>query len=353
MLRHRRSVLAAWIVVFLIGGFASSKLSAILSNTFSVPGTASETGAPRPRGALRRPLGRVVHRRLRAAEGCGDRRAAQLRQELTTAVGRAAAAVPGGKPLNFNVATTPAGKTVVYGDISSTLNLAQAKGYTDKVIAALGTPAGVENVYVTGAAAIQHDLDPVFNRDLKHGELAIAAPDRAARAAGRLRALVGGDDPADLRGVHDHGHARDRLRRREHLGDADLRDESRPADRVRDRRRLLAADRLPLPRGARGWARDRRRRRPDDADRRPSGRLLRHRRRARPLAARGDAAAVHPDARRRRLPDPGRLDRRRRDAAAGAALLLRPQGNRAPPVAAPRAEERRATASGRGSRARS
>ena len=98
-------------------------------------------------------------------------------------MGRAAAAVPGGKPLNFNVATTPAGKTVVYGDISSTLNLAQAKGYTDKVIAALGTPTGVENVYVTGAAAIQHDLDPVFNRDLKHGELAIAAADRAARAA--------------------------------------------------------------------------------------------------------------------------------------------------------------------------
>ena len=29
-------------VVFLLGGFASSKLSAVLSNTFSVPGTASE-----------------------------------------------------------------------------------------------------------------------------------------------------------------------------------------------------------------------------------------------------------------------------------------------------------------------
>ncbi len=42
--------------------------------------------------------------------------------------------------------------------------------------AALGHPPGVSQVYVTGAAAIQHDLDPVFNRDLKHGELLIAVP---------------------------------------------------------------------------------------------------------------------------------------------------------------------------------
>ena len=31
-------------------------------------------------------------------------------------------------------------------------------------------------MYVTGAAAIQHDLDPVFNSDLRHGELMIALP---------------------------------------------------------------------------------------------------------------------------------------------------------------------------------
>ena len=42
MLRHRRAVLAAWIVVFLAGGFASTKLPAILSNSFAVPGTDSE-----------------------------------------------------------------------------------------------------------------------------------------------------------------------------------------------------------------------------------------------------------------------------------------------------------------------
>jgi len=162
-----------WAVVFLAGGFASSKLSAILSNTFSVPGTASET----VRTDLQKHFGdrsdgsfTVVFQLPSGAATPG------LRAELARAVGKAVAAVPGGTVGSFNVAKTPAGNPIVYGDIDSTLNLAQAKGYTDAILAALGTPAGVEHVYVTGAAAIQHDLDPVFNRDLRHGELEIALP---------------------------------------------------------------------------------------------------------------------------------------------------------------------------------
>ena len=163
----------------------------------------------------------------------------------------------------------------------------------------------------------------------------IAVPIALPRAARGVRPLVGGDDPAHLRRLHDHRHARDRLRRREHLGDPDLRDEPRAADRPRDRGRLLAAHRLPVPRGARGRQGDRRRGRADDADRRPGGRLLGDRRRARPGAARRDAAPVHPDARRRGLPDPDRLDRRRGHAPAGAPQLLRPPRHRAPPGAPP------------------
>src|SRR5205823_9528039 len=53
VLRHRRALLGAWIVVFLAGGFASSKLSPLLSNTFNVPGTDSE----RVRAALEEHFG--------------------------------------------------------------------------------------------------------------------------------------------------------------------------------------------------------------------------------------------------------------------------------------------------------
>jgi uncharacterized membrane protein YdfJ with MMPL/SSD domain len=166
-------VVAFWAIVFLAGGYASSKLDAILSNTFSVPGTASET----VRTDLQMHFGdrsdgsfTLVFELPKGAAAPG------LGAELTNAVRKAAAAVPGGTIGAFNVAKTPAGNTIVYGDVDSTLNLAQAKGYTDKVLAAAGSPSGVEHVYVTGAAAIEHDLDPVFNNDLKHGELEIALP---------------------------------------------------------------------------------------------------------------------------------------------------------------------------------
>jgi RND superfamily putative drug exporter len=173
VIRHRRSVLALWIVVLLLGGFASSKLSAILSNTFSVPGTASE----QVRHTLQTHFGDRSDGSFTVVFAL-DRNAspAELRGSLTQAVKRAVAVVPHGSPGQFNIARTPGGTTIVYGDVQSGLILAEAKGYTDKVIAALGRPAGVQQIYVTGAAAIQHDLDPVFNSDLKHGELMIAVP---------------------------------------------------------------------------------------------------------------------------------------------------------------------------------
>src|SRR4051812_10338394 len=43
VVRHRRPVVALWLVVFLLGGFASVRLSPLLSNSFLVPGTDSET----------------------------------------------------------------------------------------------------------------------------------------------------------------------------------------------------------------------------------------------------------------------------------------------------------------------
>jgi RND superfamily putative drug exporter len=62
----------------------------------------------------------------------------------------------------------------VYGSILTRLNLADAKGYTDDILHALKPPPGVRG-YVSGQAAIQHDLDPIFSRDLAKGE-SIALP---------------------------------------------------------------------------------------------------------------------------------------------------------------------------------
>jgi RND superfamily putative drug exporter len=167
VLRHRRSILAAWIVVFLAGAFASSKLSPLLSNTFTVPGTDSE----RVRSALEEHFGDRPDGSFTAVfQLPAGRSPFTSSAPLQQALNRAARVVPSGKPTKLNTA----GTRVVFGDITSTLNVAQAKKYTEPVLTALGRPLGAR-VYLTGAGPIQHDLDPIFSQDLKRGE-GIAIP---------------------------------------------------------------------------------------------------------------------------------------------------------------------------------
>ena len=167
MIRYRWAVVAAWLVVLVAGGWSSSKLSDLLSNTFTMPGTDSE----RARTILKEHYGErsdgtftVVFRVPSASDPA-------LRRRLQADVVQAAKEVPTGqaRPL------VPGGEHVLYGDIVSTLIIADAKGYTDDILHALPQGGGVES-FVTGQAAIQHDLDPIFEEDLRTGEFLIALP---------------------------------------------------------------------------------------------------------------------------------------------------------------------------------
>jgi uncharacterized membrane protein YdfJ with MMPL/SSD domain len=167
MIRYRWAVVAVWLVVLIAGGWSSSKLSALLSNTFTMPGTDSE----RARTILKDQYGdrsdgsfTVVFRVSNASDPA-------LREKLQGDLAHAATEVPTGKARPL----TPGGQHVLYGDIVSTLSIADAKGHTDDVLRALPHRGGVQS-FVTGQAAIQHDLDPIFNEDLKKGELLIALP---------------------------------------------------------------------------------------------------------------------------------------------------------------------------------
>src|SRR2546421_11151050 len=166
VLRFRWPILAGWLGVLLVGGFAFMHLSSLLSNEFSVPGTDSE----RARTILERHFGDrsdgafTVVFRLRD----GVDRAAYVR--LQGVLDRAARTVPDSTPRRL----VPAGRHILYGDVVSTLRLAKAKAYTDDLYRALPHGGGVQS-YVTGQAAIQHDLDPIFSKDLRKGEM-IALP---------------------------------------------------------------------------------------------------------------------------------------------------------------------------------
>ena len=165
--RFRRTVLFGWLVLLIAGGFASTRLSPLLSNNFGVPGTDSARAA------------RILTRRFGdRSDGeyllvFATRRALDppLRAQLQAAVARAVKQVPSARA----GAVQPAGAHVLYDTVASQLDLRTAKTDTAILRRALHLPPGVR-AYVSGQAAIQHDLDPVFGGDLRHGEFLIALP---------------------------------------------------------------------------------------------------------------------------------------------------------------------------------
>jgi len=165
VLRHRWPVLATWLVVFLVAGFASSRLADLLTNRFTLPGTDSE----RAERILQDHFGQRSTGSFTVVVK-SDGNARVLVPRVRAAAQRAADELPTG----HLVAVTPLTDDVVSAQIVSDLEPADSKGHIDDMREAAGSIAGAE-VYVTGQAAIEHDLDPVFGRDLAKGEL-IAVP---------------------------------------------------------------------------------------------------------------------------------------------------------------------------------
>ncbi|MDX6508376.1 MAG: putative drug exporter of the superfamily, partial [Gaiellaceae bacterium] len=166
VLRHRAWTLGVWGVVLVAGVVANTGLSKLLSNEFSVPGTDSE----RARAILKQDFGQRDDGTYLVVFKVPNAKDQAVRQALEAKLRAAAAVVPGGKA----EALQPAGRDVLFGNVTSPLALTQAKNYTERVRSAIGQPPGAK-AYVTGQAAIQTDLDPIFKSDLAKGE-AIALP---------------------------------------------------------------------------------------------------------------------------------------------------------------------------------
>src|ERR671934_665286 len=165
VLRFRWLVVVCLAVAIAAGVIANSRLSDLLSNTFTVPGTDSE----RARTILQDHFGDrsdgeflIIYKVRNGTAG--------VRLKLERSIRAAATAVPTGQA----TALRDARGGVLYGSILTTLNLAKAKGYTDDIRRKLTAPPGVA-AYVSGQPAIEGDLDPIFSHDLARGE-SIALP---------------------------------------------------------------------------------------------------------------------------------------------------------------------------------
>src|ERR1700740_2901619 len=161
---HRRSVIAVWLVLLVVGGYATSDVGRLLTNRFSVPGSDAERGLNILRARFHERGDGAFTLVMRSSAGTNNLAQAQL------AAQRAAHEIPGGKAGPPRIA----GPGVAYVQITDPLQAGDAEKYTERMRSAIGATPG-QQTYLTGFPALSHDLQPVYNRDLGKGE-AIAVP---------------------------------------------------------------------------------------------------------------------------------------------------------------------------------
>jgi uncharacterized membrane protein YdfJ with MMPL/SSD domain len=161
---HRKAIVASWLILFVLGGYATANLGKLLTNRFSVPGSDAEKGLSllrshfhergdgtftlvvQSRGATLSPA---------VVEAAGQRAASQIKQ------GKAGPA-------------RSAGPDVLYVQIQTSLEAADAKNRTVAMRHAIGHVPGAKT-YLTGFPALGHDEQPIYSKDLSRGEQ-IAVP---------------------------------------------------------------------------------------------------------------------------------------------------------------------------------
>jgi putative drug exporter of the RND superfamily len=167
MIRFRWAVLAIWLVAFIAAGTASSGLSDLLTNRFALPGSESEKAADILKNDFgQKPEGSFSFV-VKGPAGSAQTNLPKARAAAT----RAAAALPTGRMVEARAVSSD----VVTATIISQLQTADAKLHTGDMRKAAGSIPAAQT-YLTGQAAIEHDLDPVQNHDLLVGELFIAIP---------------------------------------------------------------------------------------------------------------------------------------------------------------------------------
>jgi RND superfamily putative drug exporter len=165
VIEHRRRVLLAWLVCVVVAGAGAAGLSGLLSNRFSLPGSEAEKGFDILKDHFGQ-QGQGYTLVVVKQPGVSDATVKRLTQ---FAVDRGATPVKGSAGEVRSV-----GGNVLIADINTPLELKDASNATPKVRKAIGHIPGV-TFYLTGAPAIDHDEQPLYNGDLQRGE-SIAIP---------------------------------------------------------------------------------------------------------------------------------------------------------------------------------
>ncbi len=160
VIRGRILVIALWIAVIIVGTFAAVRLPALLSTSLAVPG--SDSG--QADAILTQHFGENVEGTFTVVFRVSNPPAATLRS-MDNRFSAAAGTIP-----TAHVMALREVAGILYGNISTALDLQRAATYTGALRHAL-KDAGLPAAYVTGAPALQYDIEPILTTDLHRGEV--------------------------------------------------------------------------------------------------------------------------------------------------------------------------------------
>ena len=159
VVHYRAVVIAAWVLIALLGLLSGSRLTGLLSTSLSVPGT----GSAQADTILANHFGENVEGTFTVVLVFNKANDDQIRS-YEARIAAAARVIP-----SAHVIAEKAVAGVLYVNIATSLNLIHASAQTGPLRGALAAQH-LTGALVTGPPALNHDLAPVLSADLRHGE---------------------------------------------------------------------------------------------------------------------------------------------------------------------------------------
>jgi RND superfamily putative drug exporter len=159
VIRWRFVVILLWVALVVVGVFLAGRLPGLLSTSLAVPGTGSEQAD----ALLTQHFGENIEGTFTVVFHVANPSAPTL-HAMDKRFATAARAVPTGHVM----ALRPV-EGILYGNVGTSLDLQQAASYTGALRHAL-KDSGLPTAYVTGAPALQYDIQPILEADLRRGE---------------------------------------------------------------------------------------------------------------------------------------------------------------------------------------
>jgi uncharacterized membrane protein YdfJ with MMPL/SSD domain len=159
VVHYRVVVIAAWVLVVVLGLLSGSRLTGLLSTSLSVSGT----GSAQADTILTKHLGENVEGTFTVVLVFNQATGEQIRS-YESRIAAAASAIP-----TAHVIAEKAVAGALYVNIATSLNLIHASTQTGPLRDALAAQH-LTDALVTGPPALNHDLTPVLSGDLRRGE---------------------------------------------------------------------------------------------------------------------------------------------------------------------------------------